>query len=82
MKVWQLQDAKNKFSQLVDEAIKDGPKEITRHGKKVAVLISHQDYQKLRKRKTSLMQFFNNSPLKGINLDLKRNKDLPRNIEN
>lgn len=81
MKVWQLQEAKNKFSQLVDEAIKDGPKEITRRGRKVAVLLSHQDYQKLRKKKNSLIQFFNKSPLKGIDLDLKRNKDLPRNTE-
>jgi prevent-host-death family protein len=31
---WQLQEAKNKFSEVVDQAVKFGPQEITRHGKK------------------------------------------------
>ena len=75
---WQLQEAKNKFSQVVKEAIENGPQEITRHGKKTVVLISLKDYQKMKHKKGSLVDFFRNSPLSGIQFE--RSKDLPRNI--
>ena len=35
---WQIQDAKNKFSEVIERAIKDGPQEITKHGKKTATV--------------------------------------------
>ena len=77
--IWQLQDAKNKLSEVVDKAVNDGPQEITKHGKKTAVVISIDDFQKLKKRKGSLVDFFQNSPLKQI--DLKRKKDYSRKID-
>lgn len=46
-KSWQLQEAKNKFSQVVDEAQSKGPQTITRHGKEVAVVLSASEYYKL-----------------------------------
>ena len=76
--VWKLQDAKNKFSEVVNLAQTDGPQEITRHGKKTAVVISFQDYRKVKKRKVSLVDFFHNSPLQG--LDFERTIDYPRKI--
>jgi len=76
---WKLQDAKNKFSEVVEKALKTGPQEITRHGKKTAVLLSMKDYLKLKRKKNSLVQFFRSSPLSGI--DLERAKDLPRDIQ-
>ena len=33
MHAWQLQDAKAKFSELVQKAIDEGPQTVTRHGK-------------------------------------------------
>lgn len=76
---WQLQDAKNKFSEVVDKAISTGPQEITRHGKKTAVVLSIRDFQKLKKKRGSLVDFFQSSPLRGIHLE--RAKDIPRNIK-
>jgi len=76
--VWQLQDAKNKFSELVNHAQFDGPQEITRHGKKMAVVLSFADFQKLKKKKETLAEFFLNSPLKDI--EIERNRDFPRDI--
>jgi prevent-host-death family protein len=76
---WQLQEAKNKLSEVVDKAQSVGPQEITRHGKKAAVILSFQAYQNLRKKKGSLVEFFRRSPLAG--LDLKRSKDLPREVK-
>lgn len=45
---WQLQDAKQRFSRLVDSARTDGPQVVTRHGREVAVVLSIEDYRRLR----------------------------------
>ena len=79
--VWQLQEAKNKFSNLVEKAHHDGPQFVTKHGKESVVVLAIEDYQKLNKPKSDLFSFFQNSPLSGINLDLERDKSPSRDIE-
>ncbi len=49
MKTIQLKDAKATLSAVVDEAVAGRPSLITRHGKKEAVVISFEDYQRLSK---------------------------------
>jgi len=78
---WQLQDAKSKFSQLVDNAMHNKPQFVTKHGSNAVVILSFEDYKKIIKPKTDLVTFFENSPLAGVDLDLSRNKDLPRDFE-
>jgi len=78
---WQLQDAKNKFSNLVDKAQNKGPQVVTKHGKKAVVVLSIEEYEKLIKPKTNLVNFFKNSPLATTDLDLKRSNEIPRDIE-
>lgn len=75
---WQLQEAKNKLSEVLERALKSGPQEITRHGKKAAVILSMRDYQKLKRRKGTLADFFRHSPL--AELDLSRRKDNSREV--
>lgn len=72
MENWQLQKAKNHFSDLVRRAEEQGPQTITRHGKAAAVLLSMKDYRNLMKKQESLTEFFRRSPLKGVELDLER----------
>jgi prevent-host-death family protein len=72
--VWQLQEAKNKLSEVVDEAIHNGPQVISKRGAEVAVVLSYEEYLTLRKSRTNLAQFFLDSPLRGSNLDLTRDK--------
>ncbi|MDL1910666.1 type II toxin-antitoxin system Phd/YefM family antitoxin [Chloroflexi bacterium CFX6] len=76
MTVWQIQDAKNKLSEVISRALKHGPQLITKHGEKTVVVISYVEYEKLRKSQGSLSEFFRASPLAGV--DLKRDKSLPR----
>lgn len=76
---WQLQHAKNKLSELVDRAIEAGPQEISRHGKKTAVVLSLKDYNRLKAKKGNLLDFFRKSPLGDITLE--RSQDLSRRIE-
>ena len=44
---WSLQDAKNKFSQVVAEALAGKPQRVTRHGKDAVVVLSAVDYDRL-----------------------------------
>jgi len=78
---WQLQDAKNKFSSLVDTAQHKGPQVVTKHGKDAVVVLSIEKYQKLIKPKKSLVKFLQGSPLASEKLNIKRIKDIPRDIE-
>ena len=36
---WQLQDAKQQFSKLVDRAVAEGPQVVTRHGEPIVVVV-------------------------------------------
>ncbi len=77
---WQLQEAKNKFSNLVNQAQKHGPQVVTKHGKDVVVIISIEEYNKLIKPKYNLVQFFQNSPLAKEDVIFERTKEKPRNL--
>ena len=68
-RVWQLQEAKNKFSQVVDEALRSGPQIITRRGSKTAVVISFEDYKRFIKPRKKLSEFFRESPLAEVELE-------------
>lgn len=74
-KVWQLQEVKNKFSEVVDGALEHGPQIITRRGEEVAVVISYKEYKKPRKKPRNFYHLFRESPLVGVEPDLSRDKD-------
>jgi prevent-host-death family protein len=79
--VWALQDAKNKFSEVVDCAIERGPQVITRRGKDTAVLLSIAEFKKLTARDSDVVSFFRNSPLAGSGIVLDRDPDTGRNVD-
>jgi antitoxin Phd len=71
-RVWQLQEAKNKLSEVVDQAMHHGPQVITRRGAQEAVVVSFAEYAKLRHGTTKLSEFFRRSPLAGLSLQRDR----------
>ena len=79
--IWQLQEAKAKFSKVIKEAVDHGPQIITKRGVETALLISIKDYRKINKKTVKLSQFFRNSPLKDVYLPLERSQDHPRDIK-
>ena len=79
MKTWPLQDAKNRFSRVVDLACKEGPQTVTRHGEPVAVVVSAGEFKMLARPKESVAEFF--APLRGSGIKLKRRRDLPRGVK-
>lgn len=78
---WQLQDAKSKFSQLVENAISKEPQFVTKHGSNAVVVLSFEEYKKMTKPKEDLVTFFKSSPLVDLEFDSSRTKDFPRDIE-
>lgn len=78
---WQLQEAKNRLSQVVEQALHDGPQTITLRGKPSAVVVSFDEYRRLTQPRTELSQFFRKSPLCEVELDLSRSADLSREVE-
>jgi prevent-host-death family protein len=80
MEHWQLQDAKNRFSEIVNKALRDGPQVVTRHGKKTVVIMSVEKYQSLVRPEVNIVDFFQESPLQGEDLDLKRKKESSREV--
>ena len=78
---WQLQEAKNKLSQLVEEARKSGPQVITVRGKEAAVVLSIEEYRRLAPKQESLAEFLAKSPLRGSGLEIERLPELGRDIE-
>ncbi|HBG05743.1 MAG: prevent-host-death protein [Geobacteraceae bacterium GWC2_58_44] len=78
---WQLQEAKNRLSQVLDSALHNGPQTITLRGKPAAVVVSFEEFRKLSQPRTSLSQFFKQSPLSNLELDLVRSDDVSREVE-
>ncbi len=78
---WQLQEAKNRLSEVVRRARSEGPQVITLHGSDAAVVISARDFGKLSRRKGRLVEFFRKSPLVGFELKLARSRDSGRKID-
>lgn len=78
---WQLQEAKNRLSEVVRKARSEGPQVITLHGSAAAVVVSAQDFGRMSRPKGKLVDFFRSSPLVGVKLNLTRSKDTGRKID-
>jgi len=66
MKNWQMQEAKQHFSKLVRKSWTEGPQKIT---------------YRVQKQEKSIVDFFQNSPHRDIELVLERREDTPRDIK-
>ena len=78
---WQLQEAKNRLSEVVRRAQQEGPQTITLHGKDAAVVVAAKDFAGSKQRKGTLLDFFRNSPLVGIDVKIEHSRDTGRKID-
>ncbi|MBK9714652.1 MAG: type II toxin-antitoxin system Phd/YefM family antitoxin [Kouleothrix sp.] len=77
-RVWQLQEAKNKFSEVVEEALSHGPQLITKRGVETVIVLSYAEYRTMLLNRKKLSTFFRESPLADVELDLTRDKSRVR----
>jgi antitoxin Phd len=81
MGMWQLQEAKARLSEVIKKAAKEGPQKITVHGEPTAVVISREEYERLKQPKGSFVKFMRCSPLYGLELNLRREQTLTRDAQ-
>ena len=82
MAKWQLQEAKNRLSELVRKATEEGPQVITLRGDDAVVVVAANEFHKLARRpKGSLVDFLRKSPLGEADLDLARSRDTGRRVK-
>ena len=53
--VWQLQDAKARFSEIIRRAAEEGPQHVSVRGEPAAVIISEEDYRELTSKRPSIV---------------------------
>jgi prevent-host-death family protein len=78
---WTVAEAKAKFSEIIDRAMSEGPQTITRNGRKTAVVVGVEEWDRKTKRVGTLADFFAASPLRGSGLKLRRIKGRLRKID-
>jgi prevent-host-death family protein len=76
---WPLQDAKARFSELVNQCLDSGTQIVSRHGKPTVAIVPIEEYQRLTGHAQSLGAFFAAAPQ--TELDLSRVQEGPRDIE-
>jgi prevent-host-death family protein len=76
---WQIQEAKARFSELVDKTLREGPQTVTRHGKAVAVVIPEAEYRRLCGARASFKSMLAAAPLAGVTI--RRSRDTGRVVD-
>ncbi len=74
---WQLQEAKQRFSEVVRRAQKSGPQVVTRHGRAAVVVVSAEDFARLRG--AGFKQFLRTAP-DISRLDVRRDRRPARRV--
>ncbi|HEY4255547.1 MAG TPA: type II toxin-antitoxin system Phd/YefM family antitoxin [Chlamydiales bacterium] len=80
-KKWQLQEAKAKFSRVINEAVSDGYQTITKNGEPVAYVVSKKDFDLFLHPPKTLLQAFEDCPYPDIDLDIERSSSTVREVD-
>ncbi len=85
---WQVQEARQRFSEVLRAAQNDGPQTITRHGEEIAVVIDINEYRRLTAPNKNLIDlllgppYFDGDVVSVMEeIEVARKKDFPREID-
>lgn len=80
---WALQDAKARFSEVVRKAKTEGPQRITVHGREEVVILSVEEYRRVKGEQTglALVELLQDSPLRDLSFDRLRTRGRVRSVE-
>ena len=79
--VWQVQEAKSRFSELVERAMTEGAQTVTRQGRPAVVVISAEEYERSKRPAKSLMAALRACPEDLSSLVGTRSKEPARKIK-
>ncbi len=77
---WQVQDAKQRFSELIRAVASDGPQVVTRHGEPIAVMVDIAEYRRLKGETIEFKEYLRAGP-SFDDLEFERPRELPRSID-
>ena len=60
--IWQVQEAKNHFSELIERALREGPQTVTRHGKPVVRVVAVTEGESEAPADDGFMEFLLSAP--------------------
>jgi prevent-host-death family protein len=80
MHTWPLQDAKSRFSELVNLSLTDGPQLVTRRGQEAVVVLAAHEYRRITKQDRNLIDTLLQAP-RGEPLELERSREPIRDVE-
>jgi prevent-host-death family protein len=78
---WQVQEAKQRFSEVVRAAQAGEPQVVTRHGEEIVVILDISEYRQLRGESTPLMDYLVRDRELDVELDIDRRRDEPRLVD-
>jgi antitoxin Phd len=81
---WQVQTAKARFSEVFRRARAEGPQRITKQGKEGVVMVAEEQYNRLvgkSRQPKNIVDFFRQSPMVGLDLDLERDRSPARDVK-
>ena len=87
MSNWKLEDAKNRFSEVVRRAMDNEPQWVTRNGRPAVVVISADEYRRLASPPQNIIDFLQASPIAraaaedGVDFEIERSQEVARDIE-
>lgn len=79
---WQIQEAKQRFSEVLRRVTSDGPQAVTRHGQEIAVILDMVEYRRLtgHRVRDDLLDFITSAPDLD-DLDLSRDQQPARSVD-
>ena len=77
---WQVQTAKQRFSELVERAVTEGPQVVTKHGRETVVVLDIDEYRRLTAPRMNFKEFLLTMP-RIDDLELERSEDMGRDID-
>jgi len=80
---WALQDAKARFSEVVRKAKTEGPQQITVHGREEVVVVSVEEYRRIKGQPTGevLVKMMQNSPLGDLEFEFEGTRAAVRPVK-
>jgi prevent-host-death family protein len=78
--IWQVQTAKQRFSELVERAVNEGPQIVTKHGREAVVVLDIREYRRLLGVPVDFKEFLMSMPPID-DLEIERSKDVGRDID-
>lgn len=79
--VWQLQEAKQRFSEVVRRAVAEGPQVVTRHGSRVVVVVAAEEFAALTADADGDFKDFLRAAPDLEALDIRRDREPARPVE-